>query len=123
MEALKKIDVTPDMVQGFESTIAAAEDQLAAGKFQDALNSYKQVMPFQPENGRVRAGMAWSLVKLGRQPMADNVWNVAAGDPAAIDALGDSLAKKGDVAGAKGVWAKLKDTVPAYAPKLEAKLK
>jgi tetratricopeptide (TPR) repeat protein len=123
MEALKKIDVSPEMVEGFDATISAAEDQLAAGKYQDALNSYKQVMPFQPENGRVRAGMAWSLVKLGRQPMADNIWGVAAGDPAAIDALGDALAKKGNAADAKGVWTKLKDTVPAYAPKLEAKLK
>ena len=123
IDALKKINVTPDMVEGFDGTIAAAEDQLAAGKFQDALNSYKQVMPFQPENGRVRAGMAWSLVKLGRQPMADNIWGVASQDPAAIDALGDALAKKGNAADAKALWTKLKDTVPAYAPKLEAKLK
>jgi tetratricopeptide (TPR) repeat protein len=123
MEALRKVQVTDEMTQGFDTTIAAAEDALAAGKFQEALDNYKQVMPFEPENPRVRAGMAWSLVKLGRQPMADNIWNVALGDPAAIDALGDALAKKGDAAQAKALWTKLKESVPAYAPKLEAKIK
>jgi tetratricopeptide (TPR) repeat protein len=122
MEALKKVQVTDDMKQGFESTLNAAEDALARGQFQDALDKYKQVMPFQPEP-RVRAGMAWSLIGLDRQPMADNIWNVAAQEPAAVDGLGDALEKRGDHAGAQKLWARLKDTVPAYAPKLSGKLK
>lgn len=123
MDALRKVEVTDDMKKGFEGTLDRAEAALAGGRFQEALDNYKQVMPFQPENGRVRAGMAWTLVKLGRQPMADNVWGVAAQDPASIDALGDALHKLGDKEGAKGVWTKLKDTVPAYAGKVDAKLK
>jgi hypothetical protein len=50
------------------------------------------------------------------------VWNVAAQDPAAIDALGESLKAKGDAAGAKGVWQRLAATVPSYASKLNGKL-
>jgi cytochrome c-type biogenesis protein CcmH/NrfG len=79
-------------------------------------------MPYQPDNARLRAGMAWTMIRLNRQPMADNVWNVAAQNPDAISALGDALKSKGDAEGAKAVWQRLKDTVPTYAPKLEGKL-
>jgi len=65
--------------------------------------------------------MAWSLVRL-QKPMAQNVWQVALQDPAAIDALGDTLKTKGDAAGAKLLWQRLKDTAPAYASKVEGKL-
>lgn len=122
MDALSKVQVTDEMKKGFEGTIAGAEAALAAGEFQKALDGYKQVMPFQPDNPRVRAGIAWTLVRLNK-PTAANVWNVAIGDPAAVDALGDTLAAKGDKAGAKLLWTRLKESAPAYAPKLEAKLR
>ena len=54
--------------------------------------------------------------------MADNVWRVATGNPDAIAELGDSLKAKGDLEGARAVWQRLKESVPAYAPKLEGKL-
>ena len=82
------------------------------------------MVPFQPEHGRGKAGMAWSLVGLGR-PMADRIWGVAVGaDPKAVESLGDTLQAKGDAKGAKALWAKLKDSAPGYANKasLEAKL-
>jgi hypothetical protein len=55
--------------------------------------------------------------------MADNIWRVALQDPAAIDALGDTLKAKGDADGAKQLWLKLKDTAPAYASRLDGKLR
>jgi len=122
MEAFQNAPRTPEMEANFAKLVADAEEHLARGRFQDALTAYKQVMPYQPDNARLRAGMAWTMIRLNRQPMADNVWKVAAQNPDAISALGDSLKSKGDVEGAKAVWQRLKDTVPTYAPKLEGKL-
>jgi hypothetical protein len=54
--------------------------------------------------------------------LADNVWRAAIETPEAVSALGDMLKAKGDAEGAKGVWSKLRESVPSYAPKLEGKL-
>lgn len=121
MEAFQNAPRTPDMEANFVKLIESAEDALAKGEFQAALDAYKQVMPYQPDNARLRAGMAWTMVKLNRQPMADNVWRVASSAPEAIDALGDRLKAKGDEAGAKALWQRLRETVPEYAPKLDGK--
>jgi thioredoxin-like negative regulator of GroEL len=110
------------MDENFKKLIDEAEEHLARQRFQDALNSYKGVMPYQPDNTRVRAGLAWTMLKLNRQPMADNVWRVATTTPEAIDQLGDTLKAKGDAAGAKEVWQRLKESVPSYGAKLEGKL-
>ncbi|MFL5350872.1 MAG: tetratricopeptide repeat protein, partial [Hyalangium sp.] len=99
------------------------EDDLAKGKYDEALGVYRRVVPFQPENGRAKAGMAWALVGLGK-PMADRVWGVAvSSDAAAVEKLGDTLMAKGDAKGAKALWAKLLATVPDYPNKssLQAK--
>ncbi|MBE2250578.1 MAG: hypothetical protein IAE78_13665 [Myxococcus sp.] len=104
----------------FARLIEDAEEALAKGRYQEALDGFKQVMPFQPENPRLRAGMAWTLVRLGK-PMAENVWRVATGSPEALDALGDRLKEKGDGEGAKALWTRLAETVPGYAPRLEGK--
>ena len=122
IDAVQNTPRTPEMDQGFAQLVEAAEGDLAKGAFQDALDKYKRVVPFQPSNGRAKAGMAWSMVRLNKQPMADNVWNVAAQDPAAIDALGDTLKAKGDADGAKQVWQRLAQTGPSYASKLTGKL-
>jgi tetratricopeptide (TPR) repeat protein len=122
MEAFQNAPRTPEMEANFTKLVGDAEDHLAHGRFQDALANYRQVMPFQPDNPRLRAGMAWTMVKLNRQPMADNVWRVAAENPDAIAALGDTLKAKGDVEGAKALWQRLKDTVPSYASKLDGRL-
>ncbi len=121
MEAFQNTPRTPEMETKFEKLVVDAEAHLAKGRFQEALDNYKQVMPFQPDNARLRAGMACSLFGL-QKPMADRVWTVASQSPEAIDALGDRLKSLGDTAGAKVVWARLKTTVPAYAPKVEAKI-
>jgi tetratricopeptide (TPR) repeat protein len=122
MEAFQNAPRTPQMQQNFEKLIADAEEHLAHARYQEALDTYKQVMPYQPDNARLRAGMAWTMVRLNRQPMADNVWRVATQAPDAVAELGDMLKAKGDTEQAKAVWQRLKDTVPAYAPKLDGKL-
>ncbi len=123
VDAVQNTERTPELEAGFQKLMDEAEGLLAQGKFQEALDNYKRVVPFNPDNSRAKAGMAWSLVRLNKQPMADNVWRVAAADPAAIDALGDTLKAKGDADGAKALWQKLKDTAPAYAGKLDGKLR
>lgn len=75
---------------------------------------------YQPSNPRLRAGMAWTLVRLGK-PMADTVWRAAIENPDAVDALGDRLKAQGDADGAKALWTRLAETVPGYAPRLEGK--
>lgn len=120
IEAFQNTPKTPEGEARFAKLIEDAEQALATGRYQEALDGFKQVMPYQPENPRLRAGMAWTLVRLGK-PMAQNVWNVASGTPDALDALGDRLKEKGDPEGAKALWNRLAETVPAYAPKLEGK--
>lgn len=122
IQAFNNAPRTPEMESNFAKLVSDAEEHLARGRFQEALDAYKQVMPYQPDNARLRAGMAWTMVKLNRQPMADNVWRVATQNPDAVAELGDALKAKGDVEGARALWTRLRDSVPAYAPKLEGRL-
>jgi len=116
MEAFQKADVTPEMKANFARLIDDGEAKLVANKYQDALDAFRQVMPYQPDNPRLRAGMAWALVGLQRQPMADNVWRVAvSSDPASVDALGDRLSKAGNSQSARALWTKLQASAPDYA--------
>ena len=116
MEAFQKTEVTPEMQANFARLIDSGEAKLAANKYQDALDDFRQVMPYQPNNPRLRAGMAWALVGLQRQPMADNVWRVAvSSDPASVDALGDRLSKAGNMTSARALWTKLQASAPDYA--------
>lgn len=116
MEAFQKTEVTPEMQASFARLIEDGEAKLVANKYQDALDDFRQVMPYQPNNARLRAGMAWALVGLQRQPMADNVWRVAVGsDPASVDALGDRLSKAGNKESARALWNKLQASDPDYA--------
>jgi len=116
MEAFQKTEITPEMQANFARLIEDGEAKLVANKYQDALDNYRQVMPYQPNNPRLRAGMAWALVGLQRQPMADNVWKVAVtSDPAAVDALGDRLSRAGNKESARALWTKLQATAPDYA--------
>jgi tetratricopeptide (TPR) repeat protein len=118
VEAIRNTERTPELVKGLADLVEQGEEALSKGQYQAALDAYRRVMPFEPENGRVKAGMAWALVGLNRQPMADRVWSVAVdSDPQAVDALGDLLAKKGNAKEAQALWAKLATTSPAYAQK------
>lgn len=113
---------TEAMADNFKQLMDDAEARMAKGEYAEALADYRQVMPYEPDNPRVRAGIAWTMVKLDRQPMADNVWGVAIQTPDAVAELGDRLKAKGDADGARALWQRLKDTAPAYAPKLEGRL-
>lgn len=116
IEAFQKTEVTPEMQANFARLIDDGEAKLAANKYQDALDDFRQVMPYQPNNPRLRAGLAWALVGLQRQPMADNVWRVAvSSDPASVDALGDRLSKAGNTESARALWTKLLASAPDYA--------
>jgi len=116
VESIKNTERTPELQEGLAKLVEEGETHLSRGRYQEALDAYKRVVPFQPENGRAKAGMAWALVGLQKQPMADRVWSVAVGsDPAAVEKLGDALAGKGDKAGAKALWKKLAETAPTYA--------
>jgi tetratricopeptide (TPR) repeat protein len=126
IESIKNTERTPELEEGLAKLVEEGEEHLAHQRYQEALDAYKRVVPFQPENGRAKAGMAWALVGLQRQPMADRVWSVAVeADPAAMEKLGDALAAKGDKAGAKALWKKLSESSPSYAQRseLSAKLK
>ena len=116
MDAFQKVPRTAQMESDWAKLVSEAEEHLARGRFQEALAAYKQVMPFQPENPRVRAGMAWTMLKLNRQPMADNVWRVAIQSPQAVKALGEALKANGDLEGSGALRARLKESVPAFEP-------
>ena len=124
MDAVQNTERTPELEQGLAKLVDEGEEHLARGRYQEALANYTRVVPFQPENGRAKAGMAWALVGLGR-PMATRVWGVAVqSDPAAVEKLGDTLKTKGDEKGAKALWEKLAADAPNYPNKtaLQAKL-
>jgi tetratricopeptide (TPR) repeat protein len=123
MQAMQNVEHTPELEAQLTQTVEQGEELLAKGRFDEALQAYRQVMPLRPD-GRVKAGLAWTLVGLGK-PTADRVWGVAVGsDPAAVDQLGEALKAKGDLKGAKALWSKLAASSPDYAARasLQAKL-
>jgi tetratricopeptide (TPR) repeat protein len=123
VDAVQNTERTPELEAGLAKLVEEGEESLAKGQYDAALGVYRRVVPFQPDNGRAKAGMAWALVGLGK-PMADRVWSVAvSSDPAAVEKLGDTLMAKGDAKGAKALWAKLLQSVPDYPNKaaLQAK--
>ncbi|GHG65351.1 tetratricopeptide repeat protein [Comamonas sp. JC664] len=125
VDAVKNTERTPELEQGLAKLVEEGEELLAKGNYQEALANYTRVVPFQPENGRAKAGMAWALVGLER-PMAARVWGVAVqSDPLSVEKLGDTLMEKGDEKGAKALWSKLAADAPEYPNKasLQAKLK
>ena len=123
MEAMNNVERTPELEAQLTQTVEKGEELLARGRYDEALQAYRQVMPLRPD-GRVKAGLAWTLVGLAK-PTADRVWGVAvSSDPAAVDALGEALKAKGDTKGARALWAKLAASAPDYAARasLQAKL-
>ena len=123
MDAMKNVERTPELEAQLTKTVEQGEELLAKGRYDEALAAYRQVMPLRPD-ARVQAGLAWTLVGLGK-PTADRVWGVAVGgNPAAVDQLGETLKAKGDMKGAKALWTKLAASAPDYAAKaaLQAKL-
>ncbi|WP_375767556.1 hypothetical protein NR798_38665 [Archangium gephyra] len=123
IQAMQNVERTPELEAQLTQTVEQGEELLAKGRYAEALAAYRQVMPLRPD-GRVRAGMAWTLMGLGKDT-AEGIWGVAVGsDPAAVDQLGERLKAKGDVKGAKALWTKLAASAPEYAASaaLQAKL-
>ncbi len=122
ISAVQSIERTPEMEARFDQLLAEGEQQLAKHEFDQARASYRQVMPFRPNDGRVRAGLAWALIGAGA-PMGEGIFKVAVeSHPDAVERLGDELKRHGDAEGAKKLWSKLAEAAPDYAPKLQAKL-
>ncbi|MEN9796684.1 MAG: hypothetical protein RL653_380 [Pseudomonadota bacterium] len=106
----------PELQARAAGLVDEAERGLLAGRFQEALDRYKQVMPVMPDNGRAKAGMAWALIQLGKQPMADRVWGVAvSSDPAAVAALGDRLEAAGQAAEARALRERLVQSAEGWS--------
>lgn len=106
--AFQAVPRTPGFEADLVKKLDEAEGHLAAGRFQQALDLYKAVMPYSPQDGRVQAGMAWALLGLDKQPMADRVWGVAVtGSRGAVENLVETLRSKGDTAGAAKLQARL----------------
>lgn len=115
MEAVKNTERTPELKQGLAKLVEEGEAHLAKREYDEALGDYTRVVPFEPENGRAKAGMAWAMVGL-KKPAAERVWEVAvSSDPAAVDALGKMLQAAGAGADAKELWKKLAQSAPGYA--------
>jgi tetratricopeptide (TPR) repeat protein len=108
VKAFQQVERTPELVADLARKVDEAEGHLAAGRFDEALGLYKAVMPYSAQDGRVQAGMAWALLGLGKQPMADRVFGVAvATSRASVTQLASTLRGKGDAAGAAKLEAKL----------------
>ncbi|MEN9798678.1 MAG: hypothetical protein RL653_2374 [Pseudomonadota bacterium] len=106
--AFQAVPRTPELEADLAKKTDEAEGHLAAGRFQQALDLYKAVMPYSAQDGRVQAGMAWALLGLDKQPMADRVFGVAvSGSRGAVEKLVETLRAKGDAAGAAKLQAKL----------------
>jgi len=123
VDAIQNTERTPELEAGLAKLVEEGEEHLAKGRYDEALGVYRRVVPFQPDNGRAKAGMAWALAGKG-SPMADRVWGVAvSSDAGAVEKLGDTLMAKGDAKGAKALWAKLLESAPNYPNKaaLQAK--
>lgn len=126
VEAIQNTERTPELEAGLAKLVEEGEEHLARGRFEEALAAYRRVVPFQPQNGRAQAGMAWAMVGLGRGPMAERIWGVAVqGSPQAVEALGDTLKAKGNAEAARAVWTKLSQSDATYAARagLSAKMK
>jgi len=111
VKAFQQVERTPELMADIERKVDEAEGHLAAGRFDAALALYKAVMPFSAQDGRVRAGMAWALVGLNKQPMANRVFGVAVSTSReAVQKLAATLRGKGDTAGAAKLEARLAES-------------
>jgi tetratricopeptide (TPR) repeat protein len=123
VDAVQNTERTPELEAGLAKLVEEGEEHLARGRYDEALAAYRRVVPFQPDNGRAKAGMAWAMVGLGR-PMADRIWGVAvSSDAAAVEKLGDTLQARGDGRGAKALWTKLLSSAPDYPNKASLQAK
>lgn len=126
IEAVQSTERTPELEAGLAKLVEEGEEHLAKERYQEALAAYRRVVPFQPENTRAQAGMAWAMVGLGRGAVAERIWGVAVNaSPESVDALGDTLLAKGNREAARAVWVRLSRSDAAYAKRadLEKKLR
>lgn len=124
-EAIAGTPRTPELALGLANNVEEGEAHLCASRYPEALQAFRNVLPFEPNNPRARAGMAAALIGLGR-PTADRVFMAAVElDPGSVDALAEKLRAQGNPKDARGLWERLIARAPAYAAKanLAAKLR
>lgn len=84
VKAVQGTEITPEFAATLDQLLALGEQHVAAGKWQDALDTLRGVMPYRPD-GRVALAMGIALRELGK-PTAERVLTQAqrmpGGDPA-----------------------------------------
>jgi tetratricopeptide (TPR) repeat protein len=122
-EAMQRVEVTPEMAKGLDQQLEAGEALLAKGAWQEALDTFKQVMPLRPD-GRVALGMGVALRELGK-PTAERVLMQATrmpgGDLARAHFELGRFYEKSDPAKAKAEYAQV-PPASAYGAKAKARL-
>jgi tetratricopeptide (TPR) repeat protein len=116
-EAVANTPRGPEFEQGLARALDEGEAHLAKAEYQEAVQSFRSVLPYQPNNPRARAGMAAALIGKG-SPMADRIFGAAIEqDPASIDSLAQKLKAGGNAKEAKELWTRLQAQAPEYAAK------
>src|SRR5690606_27767440 len=120
IEAVQSTERTPELEAGLAKLVEEGEEHLARERYQEALAAYRRVVPFQPENTRAQAGMAWAMVGQGRGAVAERIWGVAVNaSPESVDALGGTLLAKGNREAARAVWVRRSRSDAAYAKRAD----
>ena len=70
-EAASNVKLTPELSRQLDETLAGGEKLLTEAKWQEALDTFKGVMPLRPD-GRVALGLGIALRELGK-PTAERV--------------------------------------------------
>jgi len=70
-ESMAKVEITPEMARQLDERLAAGDRLLTEGRWQEALDTFKGVMPLRPD-ARVALGMGVALRELGK-PTAERV--------------------------------------------------
>lgn len=122
-EAMAKVERTPELEANLDKLLADGDKLLTEGKWQQALDTFKQVMPLRPD-GRVALGMGVALRELGK-PMAERIIQQAAvmpgGDkPRARFELA-KLYEKTDTAQARTIYGELA-TDATWGPRAKERL-
>ncbi len=115
MEAIANTPRGPEFDQGLAKSLDDGETHLVKSEYQEAVQSFRSVLPYQPNNPRARAGMAAAMIGLGR-PMADRIFAAALEqDPKSIDTLATKLRAGGNDKEARELWQRLLQQAPGFS--------
>jgi tetratricopeptide (TPR) repeat protein len=111
MEAMSNVQHTPEMDAQLDKTTADGEALLQQGKWQEALDMFKQVMPLRP-SGKIALDLGIALRELGK-PTAErvltNATRMPGGDPVRAKYELAVYYEKHDPAQAKALYQEIQD--------------